>query len=215
MDDVIEASEDGGFDIPTTSVAPPSCLKNLRSKEDTSQPKPRRIRIELEDDDDEGHVEGRNNGDRNPGSSTPTTPTSEGRSEKEVGSPTADKPHYRIYKLETPNEDPMLEIVVSLCPGSTAAPMSTAAATAKANPLGAAGAPQAPSCPSVSVSSDGARIVVETSPEAKGGDDDKDGVGGVRGQFTLSLPQKVVARTAMSFFWEGDLTVRAALTGME
>lgn len=34
MGDVIEASEDGGFDIPTTSVTPPSSrLANLPPKE--------------------------------------------------------------------------------------------------------------------------------------------------------------------------------------
>lgn len=121
----------------------------------------------------------------------------------------------QIYKLETPNEAPVLEIVVSLSTGSTAAPISTAVATAKATPLGGTGAPQAPSCPFVSVSSDGARVVVEHNPQAKGGDGGRGGVAGVRGRFTLSLPQKVVARTAMSFFWEGDLTIRAALAGIE
>ena len=124
----------------------------------------------------------------------------------------------QIYKLETPNEDPMLEIVVSLSTGSpAAAPISTA--TAKTKPVGGATSePQVLSCPpSVSVSSDGARIVVEGNPEAMGGsgDDKKGGSAGARRRFSLNLPQKVAARTAMSFFWEGELTIRAALAGVE
>lgn len=66
--------------------------------QDPHQPKPRRIRIQFEDDDDVDHAEGRNNGDRNTGSSTSTALKNEGRSEKKVGSPAADKPQYRVCK---------------------------------------------------------------------------------------------------------------------
>lgn len=68
----------------------------------------------------------------------------------------------------------------------------------------------------MSVSSDGGSVVVEHNPVAMVGDSGgKDGVAGVRGRFTLNLPQKVLPRTAMSFFWEGDLTIRAALARIE
>lgn len=118
----------------------------------------------------------------------------------------------QVYKVETRDEDPVLEIVVSLVPDSTAAPISTT--TAKAKRRGVTGAPQAQICPFVNIASDGKSIVVEhNNPEAKGGG--KDGATGVRGRFTLNLPQKVVPSTAMSFFWEGDLTIRAALAGIE
>lgn len=119
----------------------------------------------------------------------------------------------QIYKVESHDEDPMLEIVVSLSTVSTAAPISTAAATAKENHLGATGAPQALTCPAVKMSPDGKSVVVEHNPEAKGGG--KEDVAGVRGRFTLNLPQKVVPKTAMSFFWKGDLTIRAALAEVQ
>lgn len=124
-------------------------------------------------------------------------------------------PWGQIYKVETPNEDLMLEIVVSLSTESTAAPISTAATTAEEKHLCATDAPQAPRCPSVNVSSDGGSIVVEHSPAAQGGDGGKDGTTSARGRFVLNLPQKVVPRTAMSFFWENDLTIRATLAGAE
>lgn len=117
----------------------------------------------------------------------------------------------QIYKVETPNEDPVLEVVVSLSAEGTAAPISTTASH-----LGATGPPRSPSCPSVDISSDGDSIVVEHNPAAEGDSGGRDGVPGVRGgRFKLNLPQKVVPRTALSFYWEGDLTIRAALAGVE
>lgn len=111
----------------------------------------------------------------------------------------------------------MLEVVVSFSTKSTAAPISTAKTTAKAKHHCAKDAPQTPSCPCVKVSSDGGSIIMEHEPAAKGGDGDRDGAtaGAVRGRFMLNLPQKVVPGTAMSFFWQGDLIVRATLVGVE
>ena len=123
------------------------------------------------------------------------------------------RPRRQIYKIETPDEHPLLELVVSLSIESMAAPISTAATTGKVKHLGEVGSPQAPICPSVSISSDGKSVVVEHNTDEEVSRSGKDGVAGVRGRFMLKLPQTVVPRTAMSFFREGDLTIRAALAG--
>ena len=123
---------------------------------------------------------------------------------------------HQIYKIENPSEDPMLEVVVSLSRESKAAPISTAKATAaKTRDDRAVDVPQAPSCPSVSISSDGRTVGVDPDPAAEAGRVAKDVVDGSRQRFSLRLPHRVVPGTAMSFFSEGNITVRATLAGGE
>lgn len=89
----------------------------------------------------------------------------------------------------------MLEIVVSLLNKECGLSDSTVAS-------GTTPSPPAKECPSVSVLSDGRGILVESNPAAGRG---------VRGRLSLTLPQRVVPDSAKSFFWKGDLTVRAVL----
>lgn len=118
----------------------------------------------------------------------------------------------QVYKIETPGEDPVLEVVVSLLSESNAAPISTAKAnTAHARDARASDASQAPACPNVSISSDGRTVAVDPDPAAEDGGVAKTDVGGRRRQFSLKLPHRVVPGTATSFFSDGDVTVRAAL----
>lgn len=66
--------------------------------------------------------------------------------------------------------------------------------------------------PFVSISSDGTTFVVDPNPAANGGGDERGGDGGeLRGKCSLQLPQRVVPRTARSFFQGGTLTVRAVV----
>lgn len=107
--------------------------------------------------------------------------------------------HAQIYKIETPDdEDPRLEVVVAL---SSEANGATAAA-APAN--GSLGSPPA-NCPrpSVRVLPDGRSLVVDPHRSSK-----RDAVGRL---LSLTLPQRVVPESARTFFWGGDLTIRAVL----
>lgn len=136
----------------------------------------------------------------------------------------------QIYKIETPNEDPMLEILVYLSSESKVAPVSTTSTAVNAtktndgnsiNSASSSGTPSSGknccrgSCPSVSVSSDGRSVVVDQNRPTEGSGGGSGGVGLREGRFSLKLPQRVVPGTAISFFWEGDLTVRATLADVE
>lgn len=101
-----------------------------------------------------------------------------------------------------PGEDPTVEIACSFSDGNLAAPISTA------------GKNHLSGCPSVKISSDGRKLVVERNPAADAGDGGGDGVA-EKGRFRLQLPQRVVPTTAMSFFRKGELTVRATLATSE
>lgn len=129
----------------------------------------------------------------------------------------------QIYKIETPGEDPLLEIVVSLSNEKTteATPSSTAAASEK-RPAAASALPTPDTvghrgeAPSVSISIDGISVVVDPNPDANGGARDEGGGGGkggsdLSGMCSLQLPYRVVPRTAMSFFHGDTLTVRAVV----
>ncbi|CAN0381561.1 unnamed protein product [Pylaiella littoralis] len=248
MGDVIEPCADGGFDIPTTPVAIPVSRLTSQSSNDHFTHKPRRIRIQLEDDDDgdvgndDDREEG-NDGDRDPGrvpvgasadqllagtkiaqctnnvARATDVEEAAGGSENIVSTPALNRPEYRIYKIETPNEDPMLEILVYLSSESKVAPVSTTSTAINATKTN--GTPSSDknccrgSCPSVSVSSDGRSVVVDQNPPTEGSGGGSGGVGLREGRFSLKLPQRVVPGTAISFFWEGDLTVRATLADVE
>ncbi|CAN0109385.1 unnamed protein product [Ectocarpus sp. 12 AP-2014] len=237
MGDVIEACADGGFDIPATTdtrdtAGPLSPVKKTQSSaamDDRVEPKPRRVEIQIDDDDDDDDGDG--DGDENgPGRNIlgRTSPTAsveeltdekaplhnvsnatanaardhEQDDEKTTETPAPNRPEYRIYKIEMPGEDPTVEIVCSFSDGNLAAPISTA------------GKNDHSGCPSVNVSSDGRKLVVERNPAADVSDGGGDGVA-EKGRFRLQLPQRVVPTTAMSFFRKGELTVRATLATSE
>ncbi|CBN79391.1 hypothetical protein Esi_0202_0032 [Ectocarpus siliculosus] len=236
MGDVIEACADGGFDIPATTdtrdtAGPLPRVKTQSSAamDDRVEPKPRRVKIQLDDDeDDDGDGDGDENGPgRNIlGRTPPTASVEEGLTdekaplhnvsnaaanasrnheqddEKATDAPATSRPEYRIYKIEMPGEDPTVEIVCSFSDGNLAAPISTARKKRLSG------------CPSVKISSDGRKFVVERNPAADAGDGGGDGVA-EKGRFRLQLPQRVVPTTAMSFFRKGQLTVRATLATSE
>ncbi|CAM9448158.1 unnamed protein product [Hapterophycus canaliculatus] len=253
MGDVIEACEDGGFDIPATSNAhtPSQSEKRSSAVVDRVEDKPRRIRIQFEDDDDDNDDDddchGGNNDERSVvgktramAEETPEAKKEQPRSsasssghdlargvDGKAGTATElNRPEYKIYRIETPGEDPLLEIVVFLpnenattltSSGTAAAADERSAALSTLPAPGAEGRCREP--PSVRISSDGIRVVVDPNPAAKDGGGENGGRGGGGGgggsdpwgKCSLQLPQRVVPRTAMSFFQEGTLTVRAAV----
>jgi len=122
----------------------------------------------------------------------------------------------QIDKIETSGEDPVLEITIFFSSARKTAPISTAEeTTANARDAHGSDAPYAPACPSVSISSDGRTVAVDPDATAEGGGLAKGEVVSRRRRFSLKLPHRVVPGTAMSFFSEGDVTVRAVLAGGE
>lgn len=112
------------------------------------------------------------------------------------------------------NEDAILEVVVRLS-GDSLSHTNIASANdgnaSKSNGNDAATeTPTAPTfCedtawPSVSVSSTGHAFAI--IKEANVGRSEEDG-----GRLDLTLPQQIVPESAKSYFWDGDLTIRAVL----
>ncbi|CAN0542422.1 unnamed protein product, partial [Ectocarpus sp. 12 AP-2014] len=183
MGDVIEACPDGGFDVPATTdkrdtssrLSPVKKTQSTAAMDDRVEPKPRRVKIQLDDDDDDDDDgDGDENGPgRNIlGRTPPTASVEEGLTdekaplhnvsnatanaardhgqddEETTDTPAPNRPEYRIYKIEMTGEDPTVEIVCSFSDGNLAAPISTAG-----NHLSGG--------PSVKISSDGRKLVVE------------------------------------------------------
>ncbi|CAM9529553.1 unnamed protein product [Ectocarpus sp. 4 AP-2014] len=231
---VIEACADGGFDIPATTdtrdtacpLSPVNRTQSSAAMDDLVEPKPRRVKIQLDDDDDDDDSDGDGN-ENGPGRNIlgripPTASVEEGLTDEKAplhnvsnatanaardheqddqqttDTPAPNRPEYRIYKIEMLGEDPTVAIVCSFLDDNLAAPVSTA------------GKNHLSGCPSVKISSDGCKLVVERNPAADAGDGGGDAVA-EKGRFRLQLPQRVVPATAMSFFRKGELTVRATL----
>lgn len=130
----------------------------------------------------------------------------------------------KIYKVDVPDEDSLLEVVIFLPqrgqPGSNGtdtkhvnATSTTTKAKAKPNTSISRCVPS-----SVSVLPDGHSVLVdiddpEIPPTSTAS---RNAAGGDTGPRRLSvpLPQRVVPGSAKSYFWQGDLTVRAVLSAV-
>lgn len=124
-----------------------------------------------------------------------------------------------------PDEDPILEIVVSLSKtGKEPTAMANGdagrsnyeiaedfVANAKTTPMPQAKAQESAATivakgPSVSIRDNGCSVTV-----AKTESTSANPIGDGPCRFDLVLPQRVVPDSAKSYFWEGDLTIRAVL----
>lgn len=118
----------------------------------------------------------------------------------------------QMHKIDMPNKDVILEVVVHLSgeslhhtniakDGNAPKPNADHAATTT---------PTAPAFgedttrPSVSVSSTGRALTIVKGGNTVGGK-------GGGGRLDLILPQPIVPGSTKSFFWDGDLTIRAVL----
>lgn len=126
----------------------------------------------------------------------------------------------QMHKIEMPNEDVIVEVVINISPdnpsdlATASSPATTDKKLAMSNNIDQTSEivkdPDNPLItPSVTVSRTGRSLFIEERGPVSG--DSGGGAGGSGRLGRLTFPQPIMPESIKSFFWEGDLTIRAVL----